>query len=74
MWDYQNSEQSELSKEIIRTGFADTMPKIALYRSLSGNFYYRSITDKYWVVTTGYNTLDDGLFFFLTPTYPCINY
>ncbi len=66
-WSYQNSDQDELSEAIQSSGIASKMKSI--YSSLSENYYYPSFTDKYWVVLTRYNTLDDGLWFFATPTY-----
>lgn len=66
-WSYQNPDRDELSEAIQSSGIASKMNSI--YSSLSENYYYPSFTDKYWVVLTGYNTLDDGLWFFLTPTY-----
>lgn len=40
-----------------------------IYSSLSERFSFYSHNEEYFVVGTSYNTLDDGLWFFATPTY-----
>ena len=66
-WSYQNSDRNDLSEAIQSSGIANRMKDI--YPSLSENYYYPSFNKKYCVVLTRYNTLDDGLWFFATPTY-----
>ncbi|RNC83169.1 MAG: hypothetical protein ED557_10685 [Balneola sp.] len=66
-WSYQNPDQDDLSEAIQSTGIAKRMKDI--YPSLSERYQYTSFNEKYFVVLTGYNTLDDGIWFFATPTY-----
>lgn len=66
-WSYQNSDRDDLSEAIQSSGIASRMKDI--YQSLSERYRYPSFNEKYFVVLTGYNTLDDGLWFFATPTY-----
>ena len=66
-WSYQNSDRDELSEAIQSSGIANRIKDI--YPSLSERYRYPSFNEKYFIVLTGYNTLDDGLWFFATPTY-----
>ena len=66
-WSYQNPDRKALTETVRSSGIANRMKDI--YPSLSERYRYPSFNEKYFVVLTGYNTLDDGIWFFATPTY-----
>jgi hypothetical protein len=64
-WSNDNSGNDSLYKAIQE----EEVSIKDIYSSLSERYIFYSHTDDYFIVGTGYNTLDDGLWFFATPTY-----
>ncbi len=64
-WYFDNVDREDF-KEEFESSNIDVQE---IYSSLSGRFSYYSHTEDFLIVGTSYNTLDDGLWFFATPTY-----
>jgi len=64
-WSNDNSDTDEMYDALS----VSKIPITEIYSSLSGRFIFYSFTKDYWIVGTSYNTLDDGIWFFATPTY-----